>query len=555
MVYCTAIASRLSKPNVVRMSRLSARRLPVRELFLLPPIAPLLAAGLTVLGLWAVGCQPAATETAAVKSTDETADSAASASDPPTVAAQETWDVMYMQGRKVGYQRTSRRNVERDGRELVEYESELHLSVERSKQRTDSGLELTSLETSDGRLLSFTSTNRMGQQPAITVGAVHDGQLLVETDTAGKVSSSETDFPDQAGGFLALEQSLARQPMKPGEKRQVLALEPLLNMLVAIELAARDFESTELLCGTYDLLRIDERQELTPGNLVEGTLWVDRTGQILKAEVPIMQQVAYRATREVALDEADAAAFDLGRATEVRLDKPLPAGHKSRHVRYQVELESGDPARVFVSDGTQQVESTGPHTAVVTVTALPLNDPPPASALASAAPTTADVEPSDLVQSDDARIVAMAHEAIGDEQGPRRMALALEGYVHDKMRARQGYATAFASASEVAQSLSGDCTEHAVLLAALARAVKIPSRVAMGLVYVPQDQTFAYHLWTEVYVDRCWLPIDATLGQGGIGAAHLKLGVSSLSGPHAYVSFLPLARVLGRLKIEVLGAE
>ena len=41
-----------------------------------------------------------------------------------------------------------------------------------------------------------------------------------------------------------------------------------------------------------------------------------------------------------------------------------------------------------------------------------------------------------------------------------------------------------ATAAEVARSREGDCTEHAVLLAALARARGIPARVAMGLVYV-----------------------------------------------------------------------
>jgi hypothetical protein len=107
----------------------------------------------------------------------------------------------------------------------------------------------------------------------------------------------------------------------------------------------------------------------------------------------------------------------------------------------------------------------------------------------------------------------------------------------------------------VAESREGDCTEHAVLLAALLRALELPARVSIGLVYAPSEQGFAFHLWTEVYLNGRWLPLDGTLGRGGIGAAHLKLADSSLAGDNAYASFLPVAQVLGRLKIEVLDID
>ena len=39
-------------------------------------------------------------------------------------------------------------------------------------------------------------------------------------------------------------------------------------------------------------------------------------------------------------------------------------------------------------------------------------------------------------------------------------------------------------------NFSGDCTEHAVLAAAMCRAVEVPSRVAIGLVYVEKESAF-----------------------------------------------------------------
>jgi transglutaminase-like putative cysteine protease len=62
-------------------------------------------------------------------------------------------------------------------------------------------------------------------------------------------------------------------------------------------------------------------------------------------------------------------------------------------------------------------------------------------------------------------------------------------------------------------------------------------------------------MWVEAYFDGRWVPLDATLGHGGIGAAHLKIAHSNLQGASMYSSFLPVVQVVGRLKIEVIGVE
>ena len=106
----------------------------------------------------------------------------------------------------------------------------------------------------------------------------------------------------------------------------------------------------------------------------------------------------------------------------------------------------------------------------------------------------------------------------------------------------------------MARNLEGDCTEHAVLLAAMLRAAEIPSRVAVGLVYVDSLSAFGGHMWTEAYLDGHWIPLDGTLGRGGTGIGHLKLTDSSLAddGPGALSSFAPLMLVIGQMQIEVI---
>ena len=81
------------------------------------------------------------------------------------------------------------------------------------------------------------------------------------------------------------------------------------------------------------------------------------------------------------------------------------------------------------------------------------------------------------------------------------------------------------------------------------------TRVAFGLVYYPPEKGFAYHMWNEVWINDRWVPMDATLALGGIGADHIKLGDSNLSGGSPLADLLSVIQVFGRLELEVLEAE
>ncbi len=318
-------------------------------------------------------------------------------------------------------------------------------------------------------------------------------------------------------------------------------------------LAAGDYEEVELLGGKQKLLRIASTLTIEgQPQPIRGVRWADADGETLKSEVPGMQQVTYRTTKEQATSKQDGPAFDVFRETLVKLPEPFDEARTTRRVRYAVSLPEGDPTTVFAVGPTQQVKSTGPRTAEITVTSLDPRSPPREDSTASAE----DRDPNSYIQSDDPRIIEMAGEAAGGQASPGDMAVALEEYVSRKMTAKRNYSTAFATAADVARTLEGDCTEHAVLLAALARASGIPARVAIGLVYSPKDQAFAYHMWTEMLLDGvCWVPLDATLGEGRISADHLKLADSNLADKAGLGSFMPLVEVLGQLKIEVLEAK
>lgn len=67
--------------------------------------------------------------------------------------------------------------------------------------------------------------------------------------------------------------------------------------------------------------------------------------------------------------------------------------------------------------------------------------------------------------------------------------------------------------SRVAERGVGDCTEHAVLLTALARSVGYPARVVSGIVLAWEDEAVGAfgHAWAEIHDGSAWRTADAAL--------------------------------------------
>jgi transglutaminase/protease-like cytokinesis protein 3 len=89
-----------------------------------------------------------------------------------------------------------------------------------------------------------------------------------------------------------------------------------------------------------------------------------------------------------------------------------------------------------------------------------------------------------------------------------------------------------------------------VLAAAMCRAVGIPARVVIGLIYVDHLDGFGYHMWNEVYINKRWIALDPSWDQSEADAVHIKLSETSLDGVSPFEAFLPLVRVMGKLTID-----
>ncbi|HEY8504227.1 MAG TPA: transglutaminase-like domain-containing protein, partial [Gemmataceae bacterium] len=127
------------------------------------------------------------------------------------------------------------------------------------------------------------------------------------------------------------------------------------------------------------------------------------------------------------------------------------------------------------------------------------------------------------------RVRELAREAVGDAKTDREKVERLVKFVN-------GYITPSYTAEplnllKLIREKQGDCSEYALLFAALARAAGVPCREVGGLVYMGDaEKAFGPHAWNEVVLDGKWVPVDASVPQAEIDPTHVRYGSAAGDG-------------------------
>lgn len=525
----------------------SENRLAMRERF--PPGIVVCLWALVATGLISpLGCAPKANPSAPQVSTaGEKQTPVAEQALPLPPPDREFWSAIYMQGKKVGYSHVIVRRVRSGSEELLHTQNESEMTVKRERDEVTQRLLLQCWETPAGELRHFQSRMLMGTGEITAEGKASERGLVLTTNTLGKTVTKLIPWNPQAGGYFAIEQSLERTPMKPGETRIVAGLLPVFNQLSDAILTAHEEEEVSIRGLQQKLLKV--QSDVTIGDHRETSYyWVNDKGLVLKMATPTFKQESFLTTKELALQKEDAGTIDLLAATTAKLKGELPEERPLKHAVYLAKLT--DDRKIdgqFANDEFQQFEKIDDHSGRLTITLLDRSSKID-EALRGPKPVPEDLAANSLIQSDDPLVMQLAASIAPDTIDPLAVALALKTGVRQHIQ-KHGYTQAFATAAEVVRSREGDCTENAVLLAAVCRARKIPARVALGLVYYPPQHGFAYHMWNEVWIGERWVPLDATV-PGEVGADHIKLRHANLHGESAYAVMLPLMQVVGRLELE-----
>jgi hypothetical protein len=472
--------------------------------------------------------------------------------------AQESWDAVFLKGNKIGYVHTFVEKVSEKGRDLYRVRVDQVFNFRRLDDTVTMKLMYGTIETSEGEVLRLDTRTLASDNEIRVHGDAIKGQMKLIMETEGNSKHQEVVIPwgKDVRGPYAAEQSMARKPMSEGEIRKIKMYIPDLNRVADFSFEAGPIVETPLGDGSRRPLRkVEQAAKLDgkPRPELGATLWVDTSGQVLKLETDLMGGIAmFRTTKEGATAPAprSQARYDEIRSTIIPIDKVITDPRRASYVQYRMTLKDGDPAGVFPTDGRQEIL---PGSDKNTVT---LNVHTRGPADGSPGPAEVDAQflrSNGIITSDDERIRTLTLRATRGARDPWDKAVKISHWVFENIRDKN-FAIAFASANEVARNLTGDCSEHAVLAAAMSRDAGIPSRIAVGLLYVDNEKQrlkgFGYHVWHEVYVNQRWVALDSSWDQSAVDATHIKLGDTSLDGVAPFEAFLPIARVQGKLAID-----
>lgn len=492
------------------------------------------------------------------------------AAEPPGKLVRETWDAAFLDGQKAGHYRTTVHEIAGDGSKFLRVRRELRLSVKRGPDLARIHAETGNDETPDGKLLAISHMMTLGTNQQLRIsGKVIDGVLHDSVEGPQGNKSKTIPLPDDLMTLLGEESLVQRRKAQPGDRMSYRLFEPTINNVIRVEVEVKDHQEVSLDGANRKLLRVLTKPERIEGvQLPTQTLWYDDAFRLVQSqsEIPGLGVLTLRRTsKEKALAPPGKLRDMMDQS--VMLDRTIRDPHRLKKIVFRVTFtrEFDDPAEeakelpellahALAPDGKRQsLANAADRSVELTVAAVrtpPAKDP------------GAKIDPIYLnsnffINSDDAKVRELAADAAGDIADPWRKALSIERYVKNNMQA-MAFTEALAPADVVARTLKGDCTEFAMLTAAMCRAQKIPSRTAIGLVYYEDKSVpkMGYHMWTEVFIRGEWLGLDATLGRGGIGPAHVKITDHSWHETRSTVPLLPVMRVLmARPRVEVLRAE
>jgi hypothetical protein len=169
----------------------------------------------------------------------------------------------------------------------------------------------------------------------------------------------------------------------------------------------------------------------------------------------------------------------------------------------------------------------------------------------AAKPSEKDITANIYEDSNSSEIIKAAKDIAkgtdSNEQKVYKAVLFVYSHIKDK-----NYKHGNLSASEVLQKRSGDCTEHSTLLAALLKAMKIPVRMAYGLV-LDNRGTFFFHNWNEVYTEKGWFAVDSTFNQMKADSSRIVIAYGGNTSASREETAFAVIRFLNSVEIFASG--
>ena len=468
----------------------------------------------------------------------------------PGLALGETeYLAVFMEGRKVGHAIQSR--VVTDSR--VTTTEKTNITISRLNVPVTISITETSIETTAGKPLGFEAAQELSLMTMKVNGTVSkEGMVNLTVSSMGSEQKSTFKWPSGAVMAEGLRLLTLKTGLKEGCSYTAKVFSPTIMQAVDVEIYVGPKRNVDLLGRVVAVTEVTTTIKMTGAGEIASIGYVDKNLRLLKNIMPMMgmQIEMIACAKEFALGENDVLELidKMFLVSPVQLDNVNSAKAISYHL---VPTENTNSLEIPSNDN-QKVRRLKNGGAIVTV--KPVSASPGASFPYRGRDKTIleAMKPARFVQSDSREIIKLAHRAMGETKDAAEAIKRIEAFVAEYIE-NKNLSIGYASAVEVAASRQGDCSEFAVLTAAMCRAVGIPAQVVMGIAYVKDfaglQNRFGGHAWVQAYVGGKWIGVDAAFksaGRGGYDPGHIALACGN-GDPG---DFFNLVGTLGRFKID-----
>jgi len=408
----------------------------------------------------------------------------------------------------------------------------------------------THVETPDGKPLRFKTLQQVSNNAVHTQGLFKNNALHTKTANGLTQHTKTIPWPKNARMLEGLRLLQQQKGLKPGTTYHYQIFNGADLSFMAAQTRVEKPQTVDLLGRVLRLHHLRTTYQLGTGQLLEHA-WIDDNANTLKSRFTVMgiQLDMVACDKTFALSDDQTVDF----FKKWTIPAPQAFDPDTPHtIRYTLQTQASRPCPLPTTD-RQTLKIIDNNHARLTV--RPASDPHTATLPYKGQDPRAQaaLKPSQYIQSDHPDIINLATTVIGQNKDTASAAKRIARFVAQYIR-KKNLSVGYASALEVLHNKQGDCTEHAVLTAALCQAAGIPAELVIGLVYYqtsPQDPPcFAPHAWTQVYVAGQWLEIDATRPQG-VSAAHIAFA----NGNDGPLHFWAALDAIGLLKITQLQIQ
>ncbi len=444
------------------------------------------------------------------------------------VSERDTWMNIFQNERKIGFSHT-RFYSDTTGYRLTEA---VQMRINTMGMIQDISLNTKSRLNADFTLQEIDFKISSGRFRFSVRGTVDGNTLQLTTESAG--SSRRLDIPVNGKTYLfnSIMHAVAATDLKPGDKYVFNIFDPasMGQAAVIVEVIGQEL---------IDIRGFNQPATKVSLNFkgVSQLAWLGKEGDIIR-EKGLLGITLIKTDRKGALDGlAIQSSQDLTKIASVASNIPLENVEALKVLKVKIQ---GIPSKnVQLQGGRQTFKGQ-----VLTVEKEVLSNL--ASELRTdklAALEKIFLRPGPFIQSDDQKIRDLAREILKDEPDapPLTRAKKLLDWVHTHIEKRP--VLSLPDALSTLENRVGDCNEHAVLLAALARAAGIPTRIEAGMVYL--KGRFYYHAWNLMYLGK-WITADSLFGQLPADVSHLRFATGS---PEQQ---LDLMGIIGKIRLTVI---